>query len=479
MADIKLKTILDVQDKATTKVKGFETSLAKLTSGVALGTIAANAFSKSVSFLSDELSKSIKAFSTQEMADARLRAGLKNTTKEWEDGFNELTKYASSLQKTTTFADEQIVSGQAMLSTFMLNKDEIKKLTPSLLDMAAALANTEGGTADLQQMSILLGKAIGGEDVAGLSGALRRVGIIMTDTQTKILEVGTKEERLNEITKIVAQNFGGFAAESANTYTGKLQIMQNSIDDVREKFGEALLKGLAPFIEKLTIWIQTPEAEKFINNLSGAINGVTDTFMELFGTVKDFVIPIFKEQFKETLDILNTALTQLNLNLQGAGDKFNMIDLALSPLIGLVIVFNKTLQVSIGFMAAMKVLAEGLATVFTAIVNSLKWIASAPSKVFDILGAVKGIKNFGANLVGERATGGYVQSGQQYLVGEAGPELFVPSSSGRIVPNGQSGANISVNFNNPTVRSDADLNTIKKVVIDTLTRQMTLEKLRV
>ena len=79
----------------------------------------------------------------------------------------------------------------------------------------------------------------------------------------------------------------------------------------------------------------------------------------------------------------------------------------------------------------------------------------------------------------QKQTGGYVQSGQPYMVGERGAEMFVPSSSGRIVPNGQSGANISVNFNNPTVRSDADLNTIKKVVIDTLTRQMTLEKLGV
>jgi tape measure domain-containing protein len=37
---------------------------------------------------------------------------------------------------------------------------------------------------------------------------------------------------------------------------------------------------------------------------------------------------------------------------------------------------------------------------------------------------------------GERANGGPVTSGKRYLVGERGPELFVPGSSGTIVPNG-------------------------------------------
>ena len=35
-----------------------------------------------------------------------------------------------------------------------------------------------------------------------------------------------------------------------------------------------------------------------------------------------------------------------------------------------------------------------------------------------------------------RATGGLVSAGRGYLVGERGPELFVPSSAGKIEPNG-------------------------------------------
>jgi phage-related minor tail protein len=42
---------------------------------------------------------------------------------------------------------------------------------------------------------------------------------------------------------------------------------------------------------------------------------------------------------------------------------------------------------------------------------------------------------------GARAAGGPVAPGGSYLVGERGPELFTPSSSGNITPNGAIGGN--------------------------------------
>jgi phage-related minor tail protein len=47
-------------------------------------------------------------------------------------------------------------------------------------------------------------------------------------------------------------------------------------------------------------------------------------------------------------------------------------------------------------------------------------------------------------VAGARAEGGPVDSGQSYLVGEKGPELFVPSSAGSIVPNARSSVVLNV-----------------------------------
>jgi hypothetical protein len=46
-----------------------------------------------------------------------------------------------------------------------------------------------------------------------------------------------------------------------------------------------------------------------------------------------------------------------------------------------------------------------------------------------------------------RASGGPVMAGNSYIVGEKGPELFTPSSSGNITPNGVGGNTITVNVN--------------------------------
>ena len=53
-----------------------------------------------------------------------------------------------------------------------------------------------------------------------------------------------------------------------------------------------------------------------------------------------------------------------------------------------------------------------------------------------------------AGISGTRASGGPVMGGSSYLVGERGPELFTPSTSGNITPNGAMGGNtITVNVN--------------------------------
>lgn len=67
-----------------------------------------------------------------------------------------------------------------------------------------------------------------------------------------------------------------------------------------------------------------------------------------------------------------------------------------------------------------------------------------------------------------RASGGDVSANNPYIVGEQGPELFVPSSSGTIMPNG---ATTTININNPTVRSDADITAIAQQVSSVLSRE--------
>jgi hypothetical protein len=73
---------------------------------------------------------------------------------------------------------------------------------------------------------------------------------------------------------------------------------------------------------------------------------------------------------------------------------------------------------------------------------------------------------------GPRAAGGPVVGGSTYLVGEQGPELFMPSSSGSIVPNNKvamaGGGTTIVNNNYFTVDRSADQASIGRAIAESL-----------
>ena len=67
-----------------------------------------------------------------------------------------------------------------------------------------------------------------------------------------------------------------------------------------------------------------------------------------------------------------------------------------------------------------------------------------------------GFLSFAKGLTG-KAIGGPVQSGQPYMVGERGPEMFVPNQSGSIIPNKNMGGGVTVVNNVDARGSGADV----------------------
>lgn len=113
----------------------------------------------------------------------------------------------------------------------------------------------------------------------------------------------------------------------------------------------------------------------------------------------------------------------------------------------------------------------------TSLKNSYVALANAMERVNSLSGA-KSTSVSTSSLSGKRADGGPVSGGSTYLVGERGPELFTPATSGSIVPNNKlgGGGGINVIINNPTVRSNDDLQQIINAVSKALGRQEELAR---
>ncbi len=96
-----------------------------------------------------------------------------------------------------------------------------------------------------------------------------------------------------------------------------------------------------------------------------------------------------------------------------------------------------------------KSLGEVVSSVFTDLQNQLLQLIRNQIFYGNLTGALKkGQGLFGNLFAGFLANGGPAQAGRAYMVGERGPEMFVPRSSGTVIPNDQlggGGANVVVN----------------------------------
>jgi phage-related protein len=94
------------------------------------------------------------------------------------------------------------------------------------------------------------------------------------------------------------------------------------------------------------------------------------------------------------------------------------------------------------------------------------WLASRITSGFTGFPSMtKGMIDPGlARFMSGKATGGPVIGGDPYIVGERGPEVFVPKSNGTIIPNDKMGSGIVNNFNiaSLVVRDDNDVRLVAK-----------------
>jgi len=200
-----------------------------------------------------------------------------------------------------------------------------------------------------------------------------------------------------------------------------------------------------------------PTIEKVFDTIFEAVEAVATKLGELGAAVLPTVIELMNdEQFQENVRKLGENLfliaEEVIKFIESDFGQF-LLDLTAQSIIGGLQLLNDQLE---RLSSLMFVLNEAF--------NILS--GNAPSVDFETLmdkaGSAIGIRltELGEYFIGlqsaqqgysgRRAGGGPVASGQSYLVGEMGPELFVPSSGGgTIIPNNQmgGGAKISITVN--------------------------------
>tara|TARA_A100001035_G_scaffold276762_1_gene272410 strand:- start:6832 stop:8850 length:2019 start_codon:yes stop_codon:yes gene_type:complete len=187
-----------------------------------------------------------------------------------------------------------------------------------------------------------------------------------------------------------------------------------------------------------------------MDKLRMASEGFKEGFKEAMkeaGNIQKNFTQIGKESFKELTDALTNFVMTGKLSVEDLAR--TIIKQIVNALVGAAVssAIEKGKK-----MFQMKAIKEGLISVYQ---GALKTFGSIPFP-FNILAVGAAIK-FGMGLVNKIRgfeKGGRPAVGQPAIVGEAGPELFIPDQAGTVVPNnqlGMGGKPVTVNFNINTV----------------------------
>ena len=330
------------------------------------------------------LKSSVDEAKEAETANADLAQALKSTGGAAGMTMESLEKLSSSLSKSTTFSDDEVKAGESMLLTFTgIGKDVFPQATSAVLDYAQKMG------VDAKSAALTLGKALN-DPSEGLS-KLTKSGVTFTDAQKEQIKAmqaagdtaGAQKLMLQELNK----EFGGQAAAAADTYEGKQKQLENTLKDVQETIGTAILPVIQKVLEAVTPVIQ--KIAEFVGEhpqLTAAILAVIAVVGTLIGG----------------LSLLTTVTGAFGVTL----------NVALLPTIGLVvlaiagivtvIILVATHTKQIGEIAS--TVANAIKTAFLAAVNGIKAAWNGVAGFFKgIWSAITGVFSGIANWFRQRA----------------------------------------------------------------------------
>jgi hypothetical protein len=271
---------------------------------------------------------------------------------------------------------------------------------------------------------------------------------------------------MDEVTKALAATFEGQAAAKADTFAGKMARLKEALNEGKETVGSYVLDALQPMVTLLVnnvipavVSLGSTIGENLKPYVDDIIAVFRDYLIPLFMTwwsfISDVVIPGIVGTFKPILEGLFEAFGSIADSIQNNSDKLEPF-FNLMKNIGTFII--KTLAPAIGTVlgAALKVIGvavSGLIGLFANLVSIINGVVNAIQAIINLVRnnpIVKGIGGVIDNVFGGgRASGGAVSAGTTYLVGERGPELFTPNTSGGITPNNKmnAGSGTTINLN--------------------------------
>lgn len=276
----------------------------------AAGGLVMNAVGAAAGFLKDQIFSVFTESEQAQQSMAQTEAVLKSTHDASGETAQSIADLATQYSHLTLFSDDTIQAGENMLLTFTnIGKSVFPQATKTVLDMSQALGQ------DTKSSAIQLGKALN-DPITGIT-ALQRVGVTFTDSQKNLIKSLVDSGNVAGAQKVILaelqREFGGSAEAAGKTFPGQLQILGQSLDDIKQNIGDALM----PILSQLVGWVSSQIVPAF-GHFSDWITTVgVPALRNLGGFITGTIVPAFQgfagwlSRFMGTADTLRPILIGL------------------------------------------------------------------------------------------------------------------------------------------------------------------------
>lgn len=437
-----LKLLADVDnftkglDKADNNVSTFGDKIGKF--GKMAGAAFAAAGVAAAAYAGKLLVDGVKSAIEDEAAQLRLATALKNVTGATDAQISATESYITKTTLATGVTDDELRPSLQRLVTATNDVAAAQKLQGLALDISA------GSGKSLEAVSNALAKAQEGQ-----TSGLVKLGIGLSAAELKTMS-------MEEITAKLADTFGNQAAVKADTFAGKMDRLKVAFDEGKETVGSFVLDAITPLVSGFVNHV-IPAIQKLSDELGPKL---TPIFKALTGYIQDYVIPAFKATWafitEYVIPAISAYLTPVINALRSAFEKvagkIAENEEKLKPLFTAFKAFAAFVRDYLAPFVG-KQLGDAfntLGTILGVVIDLFATLVDLTNKAYN--GIKRLVEYLKANPIGGtalkglgllnpfdggRANGGPVTGGNSYIVGERGPELFVPNTNGLIIPNGQ------------------------------------------
>lgn len=270
-----------------------------------------------------------EAYDVQFEAETRLEQVMKNTMNATKDQIQATKDWASALQQVGVIGDEVTLSGLQELGTYIENPESLKKMSVVLDDMLVQQYGLNATAENAVSIATMLGKVLEGQ-----TSALSRYGYSFDEAQEQLLKYGNEQQRVATLAEVVEASVGGMNEAFANTTAGRLKQVENSLGDIKERFGEIgnNLKTLFLPLAERFVKIMDYIADKLLW-ITNQLKLYLETLGIDFGKdinvsgVGDAIRSVMDESIDYTLDLVDDAIESTQKKIEGlaAFDQINKL----------------------------------------------------------------------------------------------------------------------------------------------------------